>query len=79
MVGLERGAQRHWTRHLTGQTVWEGLTMRRKPRPLDSEEREGSFDDWAGRIIDLLAGVGLISALVGLSLVSGLMWDQFGL
>lgn len=43
------------------------------------EQPEASFDDWAGRIIDLLAGVGLISALIGLSLVSGLVWDQFGL
>lgn len=41
--------------------------------------QESSFDDWAGRIIDLLAGVGLISALLGLSVVSGLIWDQFGL
>jgi len=53
--------------------------MSRKSTPADNEGTEGSFDDWAGRIIDLLAGVGLISALVGLSLVSGLMWDQFGL
>lgn len=53
--------------------------MNRKSRSVANGEPEGSFDDWAGRIIDLLAGVGLISALVGLSLVSGLIWDQFGL
>lgn len=40
--------------------------------------RDDSFDDWAGRIIDLMAGVGLISALVGLWFASGYLWEQWG-
>jgi hypothetical protein len=48
-------------------------------RPVDMERRRGAalhdrFDYWAGRIIDLLAGVGLIASLVIASAVAGYIW-----
>jgi hypothetical protein len=45
----------------------------------DLEQRTGAalhdrFDYWAGRVIDLLAGVGLIASLVIASAVAGYIW-----
>ena len=37
---------------------------------------EDRFDYWAGRVIDLLAGVGLIASLVVASAVAGYIWGQ---
>lgn len=62
-----------------GIALREAERMGRNLKVGRETQSEDSFDDWAGRIIDLLAGVGLISALVGLSAISGLLWDQFGL
>jgi hypothetical protein len=47
----------------------------------DLERRTGAalqdrFDYWAGRVIDLLAGVGLIASLVVASAVAGYIWGQ---
>lgn len=48
-------------------------------RPVDLERRTGAtlhdrFDYWAGRVIDLLAGVGLIASVVIASAVAGYIW-----
>ena len=47
----------------------------------DLERRTGAalqdrFDYCAGRVIDLLAGVGLIASLVVASAVAGYIWGQ---
>lgn len=35
-----------------------------------------SFDYWAGRVIDLLAGIGLLSTFVALCILSGYFWEK---
>ena len=50
-------------------------------RSADMERRrsaalEDRFDYWAGRVIDLLAGVGLIASVVIASAAAGYIWGQ---
>ena len=50
-------------------------------RSADLERRrsaalEDRFDYWAGRVIDLLAGVGLIASVVIASAAAGYIWGQ---
>ena len=44
---------------------------RHEPRTPQSGDR---FDHWAGRVVDVLAGVGLMATLAVISALSGYIW-----
>ena len=47
------------------------INQRDEPSPPQPDDR---FDRWAGRVIDVLAGVGLMATMAMVSALSGYIW-----